>query len=157
VGRVRVEKDYEDLLRLFNRHKVRYCIVGAFAVAFHARPRFTKDIDILISPDLENARRVLHALENFGFKKVGLCIEDFTVEGKVIQLGFEPVRVDILTSIPGVNFPEVWKNRVTGRYGRTRVNFIGLDQLIKSKRKSKRKQDQADLELLLRVRKERGG
>ena len=143
-----VEKDYEDLLRLFNKHKVKYCIIGAYAVAFYARPRYTKDIDILIEASLDNGKRIVDALNEFGFKSLCLTAKDFTKEKQIIQLGYEPVRIDILTSISGFTFQKIWKNKKSGSYGRQKVYFIGLEDLMKSKRKSKRKQDQVDLDLL---------
>lgn len=149
---MKVEKDYEDILRLFNRHKVRYCIVGAFAVAFYAKPRYTKDLDILVSPDQRNGGKIVKALNEFGFGNLDLKKDDFIEEGKIIQLGYEPIRIDLLTSIEGCPFEEVWKRRKIGTYGKEKVLFIGLDELITNKRKLKRKQDQADLEILLRVR-----
>ncbi len=150
---MRVEKDYEDLLKLFNKHKVKYCIIGAFAVAFYARPRYTKDMDILIEANIENGEKIVNALNEFGFESLGLKPEDFSQTGKIIQLGYEPVRVDILTSIPGCTFEEVWKNKKFGQYGRQRVKFIGLKELIKNKKASRRKQDKADLDILLRLKK----
>jgi hypothetical protein len=151
----KVEKDYEELLGLFNEHKVRYCIVGAFAIAYYALPRYTKDIDIFLEPSKENAKRILKALNEFGFKTLNLSIEDFMNEGKIIQLGYEPVRIDIITSIDGCAFDEVWKNKKSGRYGKEKVYFIGLNELIKNKQALKRKQDKADLEMLLAVKKKR--
>jgi len=145
---VRIEKDYEELLRLFNKHKVRYCIVGAFAVAFYARARYTKDMDILIEPDGENAARVLAALNAFGFRSLELTEKDFTQTGRVIQLGYEPLRVDLATSIEGVLFKAAWKNKKAGRYGSQKVFFIGFNELLLNKRKSNRLQDRADLEIL---------
>jgi len=149
---MKVEKDYEDLLKLFNRHKVKYCIVGAFAVAFYAKPRFTKDMDILVEVNPENGKRIVNALNEFGFKSLDLKENDFQEEGKIIQLGYEPVRIDIMTSIPGCTFKEVWNNRNTGKYGKEKVYFIGIDELIKNKKASKRKQDRVDLEILLRTK-----
>lgn len=145
---MKVEKDYEDLLRLLNKHKVRYCIVGAYAMAFYARPRYTKDMDILVEPDLENGRRIVNALDEFGFQDIGLKGEDFSQKGVIIQLGYEPVRVDIITSIEGCTFQEVWENRQTGTYGEEEVFFIGRDELIKNKEVSNRKQDKVDLDIL---------
>lgn len=145
---MKTEKDYEDLLKLFNRHKVRYCVVGAFAVALYAIPRYTKDLDILIEPGLRNARRIIKALKSFGFGSLALQEEDFCREGCVIQLGYEPVRIDLLTSIGGVNFQEVWKNRKRIGYGGIRAAFIGKKELMKSKKASGRKQDKADLEMM---------
>lgn len=154
---MKVEKDYEELLRFFNKNKVRYCIVGAYAVAFYAKPRYTKDMDILVEPDIENATRILKALDEFGFKSLHLSERDFSQRGKIIQLGYEPIRVDIVTSIQGCTFKHVWRNRTPGAYGRERVFFIGIKELIKNKRASRRKQDKVDLEILLSARKRKRG
>lgn len=147
-----VEKDYEDLLRLLNKYKVKYCIVGAFAVAFYTKPRYTKDIDILIEPSAENAHKIINALKEFGFSNIGLTEDDFTEKGKIIQLGYEPVRVDLITSIKGISFEDVWKNKKTGKYGKEKVYFIGLNELIKNKRIVNREQDRIDLKLLRKVK-----
>lgn len=147
---MKVEKDYEGLLELFNKHKVKYCIVGAYAVALYAKPRYTKDIDILVEPNEDNSRRIIKSLNEFGFKSLGLTEKDFASEGKIVQLGYEPVRVDLITSIGGVSFKEIWKNRKIANYGKEKVFFIGKKELIKAKRASGRKQDKADLEILLR-------
>ena len=150
---MKVEKDYEDLLRLFNKHKVKYCIVGAFAVAFHAKPRYTKDIDIFVFTDIENGQRIVKALNEFGFGKTNLREEDFSKPGKIIQLGYEPVRIDIVTSIDGCTFEEVWRKRDQGIYGKEKVPFIGINELIKNKKAAKRKQDEVDLDILLKAEK----
>jgi hypothetical protein len=152
---MKVEKDYEELLDLFNRHSVKYCIVGSFALAFYARPRYTKDLDILIDPTIENARRVLDALKDFGFGSLALSEDDFTEKGKIIQLGYEPVRVDILTSLEGMDFSTIWDNRSHGQFGKQQVCFIGLNEFIKVKQAANRSQDRADLEILLKVDKNR--
>jgi hypothetical protein len=144
-----VQKDYEDLFGLLNKNKVRYCIVGAYALAFYGAPRFTKDIDIFIEANPDNAQRVLKALEGFGFGKLGLKKKDFEKEGNIIQLGFEPVRIDILTAIDGPNFQEAWKKKRLGKYGRQKVFFIGREELVKNKRASGREQDKIDLKILL--------
>ena len=149
------EKDYEELLRLFNRHRVKYCVVGAFAVAYYAVPRYTKDMDILVEPSIENGKRILNALREFGFGTLKLSINDFNKEGKIIQLGYEPVRIDIVTSIDGCAFDEVWKNIKKGQYGSEHACFIGLNELIKNKQAAGRKQDKADLDILLIARKRR--
>jgi len=145
---MKVEKDYEDLLRLLNKHKVRYCIVGAYAVAFYARPRYTKDMDILVEPEIDNGRRIVKALNEFGFQSLGLKEEDFSQKGMIIQLGYEPIRVDIITSINGCNFQEVWEKKQTGTYGKEEAFFISRDELIKNKEISNRKQDKVDLDIL---------
>lgn len=145
-----VQPDYEELLKLFNKHKVKYCIVGAFAVAYYSLPRYTKDIDILVEPSAENGRKIMKALKDFGFASLKLSEKDFIQEKEVIQLGYEPVRIDLLTSIEGCSFEEIWRDKKIGKYGKEKVFFIGLSELIKNKKESKRKQDQADLELLLK-------
>ena len=150
---MRAEKDYEELLKLFNKNKVRYCIVGAYAVAYYVKPRYTKDIDILVEPTVKNARRIIKALNEFGFKELGLTQEDFSQKDKIIQLGYEPVRIDILTSIGGCSFKEAWKDKKAFQFGKQKVFFIGLDELIKNKKASERKQDKADLEILLLAKK----
>jgi hypothetical protein len=149
----KVEKDYEELLRLFNKNKVRYCIVGAYALAFYARPRYTKDMDILVEPAIENAARIIRSLQEFGFKSLALTEKDFSQQNRIIQLGYEPLRVDILTSIEGCSFKEVWRNKITFRYGRQKAFFIGIGELIKNKKSSNRKQDKVDLDILLQSQK----
>lgn len=145
---MKTEKDYEEFLELFNTNNVRYCIIGSFALAVHAKPRYTKDMDILVEPEESNSSAVIQALREFGFESTDLTEKDFLIQDQVIQLGYEPVRIDLLTSISGCTFAEVWENKVTTRYGRVKANFIGKRELIKNKRASGRKQDLADLQLL---------
>ena len=114
---MRLEKDFEELLKLFNKYKVKYCIIGAYAFGFYARPRYTKDLDILVEPDMENAGKIIKALDAFGFKSLNLKKRDFSRPNKIVQLGYEPVRVDIITSIKGCNFEEVWQGKARGIYG----------------------------------------
>lgn len=143
-----IEKDFEEFIKLLNKHKVKYCIVGSYAVAFHRKPRYTKDVDVLIEPDLKNSIRILAALKEFGFGSIKLREDDFLIPERVVQLGFEPVRIDILTSLSGVTFNAVWLNKKRGMFGNEKAYFIGINELIKSKIASRRLQDKADLELL---------
>ncbi len=145
---MKVEKDYEDFLKLLNKNNVKYCIIGSFALAFHAKPRYTKVMDILIEPSVKNAERVINALKEFGFESLGLVKKDFMKRDQVIQLCYEPVRIDILTSIAGCSFDEVWENIDISQYGKTEVNFISKSDLIKNKKAVGRKQDLADLDIL---------
>ncbi len=149
---MKVEKDYEELLKLFNKHSVKYCVIGAFAVAHYVKPRYTKDIDIFIDNSLENAERIIKALTAFGFEDLDLSEDDLCQEGNIIQLGYEPLRVGIVTSLPGCSFDQVWKNKVVADYGREKVFFIGLDELIQTKKQSGRPQDKVDLDLLIKVK-----
>lgn len=150
---MRVEKDYEEFLSLFNKHSVRYCIIGAYAVAFYAKPRYTKDIGILVEPKKENAQKILRALEEFGFGELSISEDDLTCEGNILQLGYEPLRIDLLNKLEGFQFQDIWQNRVTGDYGSEKVFFISLDDLIKNKKKSARPSDKIDIELLEKARK----
>jgi hypothetical protein len=118
-------------------------------MAFHERPRYTKDIDVLIETSSANAKRILAVLNDFGFGSLDLDANDFIKEGHIIQLGYEPVRIDIMTSLAGLNFADIWNNRVQGNYGKQTVNYINRQHLIESKKLSNRTQDKADLELLL--------
>lgn len=145
---VRVEKDYEELLELFNKHKVKYCIIGSYALAFYARPRYTKDLDLLVENSSKNANRILNALDDFGFGSLQLSQSDFTEPGQIIQLGYEPVRIDLLTSIEGVEFSKIYNNRSIGQFGKQQVPFIGIKDLIALKKISGRSQDRVDLEIL---------
>lgn len=147
---MKVEKDYKELLELLNKHKVKYCIIGAYAVGFYGAPRYTKDIDIFIEPTQTNAKKILKALEKFGFGNLGLKEEDFIKRGNIIQLGYEPVRIDIVNSLSGCSFDEVWRNKTIGEYGDQKVFFIGLKQLIKTKKKTNRIIDKDDIEKLKR-------
>jgi hypothetical protein len=146
---MKVEKDYEELFALFNKHRVRYCVIGSYALAFYVRPRYTKDIDILIEPIRGNSRKVLRALNEFGFAGLNLSEKDLQAKKRIIQLGFEPLRIDLMTGLEGCSFSRIWANKNRGFFGRERVYFIGLGDLIQLKRRSTRLQDKADLELLL--------
>ncbi|MBW2644977.1 MAG: nucleotidyltransferase [Deltaproteobacteria bacterium] len=143
-----VQPDFKDLLALLNAHKVEYIIVGGYALAFHGVPRFTGDLDVFVKPDPENARRILDALDEFGFKSVGLATGDFESPDKVVQLGVPPVRVDIITSLTGVSWEEAFSGRAEGKYGDIAVHYIGREQFVLNKRATGRKRDLADLEAL---------
>jgi hypothetical protein len=142
------QKDFRDLFELLNAHKVEYMIVGAYALAFHGAPRYTGDMDIYVKPNSTNAQRIMAALNDFGFGSVELSVTDFELEDKVVQLGFPPVRVDIVTSITGVSWEEAASGRIEGRYGDVLVYYIGREEFISNKRRLGRKKDLADLEAL---------
>jgi hypothetical protein len=141
-----VQKDFRDLLELFNKHKVDYIIVGAYALGFHGAPRYTGDLDIFVKPDPVNAKGIIQALNEFGFGTLGLTVEDFVEEGKVVQLGVPPVRIDIITSITGVQWEQAKVGRIEGLFGDLTVHYVGRDDFIANKRALGRKKDMADLE-----------
>jgi hypothetical protein len=127
---------------------VQYVIVGGYAFAIHAEPRFTKDLDVFIKPDSENADKLVRVLKQFGFESIELKIDDFIEEDQVIQLGYPPLRIDILTGISGVDFEEAWKNRVEGEYDGQIAYFIGKNELRKNKLATGRASDLQDAEKL---------
>jgi hypothetical protein len=143
-----IQKDFKELLELFNAQKVEYVIVGGYALAFHGAPRFTGDIDLFVKPDADNAQRILAALSEFGFGSLDLSENDFTSDENVIQLGIPPVRIDIMTSLSGVEWEKAEAGKVPGRYGDTKVYFIGREDFITNKKTLGRKRDLADLEAL---------
>lgn len=142
------QKDYEELLELFNKNKVKYLIVGGFALAFHGAPRYTGDIDIFIKPDKRNAALIIKAIKKFGFGNLDLKKSDFEKKGMVIQLGVSPVRIDIITSLSGVSWNESFSKKAKGKFGEVPVNYIGRKQFIKNKRATARKKDLADIDAL---------
>jgi|YNPNPStandDraft_1061719.scaffolds.fasta_scaffold08648_1 predicted nucleotidyltransferase len=146
-----VNSDFSDLLRLFNDNQVKYLVIGGYALIQYAEPRYTKDLDIWISTDTENARAVYRALREFGAPLAGLTEADFAQEGYFYQMGVPPVRVDILMGIPGVNFAEAWPRRTEVDFDGLVVPFIGREDLIASKLASGRPQDLLDVEHLTRA------
>ena len=148
VSLMEIHNDFKELLELFNKHKVEYLVVGGYALAFHGAPRFTGDIDLLVRPVRENAERILAALNEFGFGSLDLSEDDFTMPGKVIQLGVPPIRIDIITSISGVSWEKADIGKVPGQYGQTSVCFISREDFIANKRATGRKKDAADIEAL---------
>jgi predicted nucleotidyltransferase len=142
------QPDFEELLRLFEENNVAYMIVGGYAVAFHGYPRFTKDIDILFQLDEDNIQRMKQALFAFGFAENALPARLFKERGNIIKFGIEPIRVDLLNEIDGVEFEKIADRAVRGRYGEVEVSFIGKEDLIANKQASGRSQDIADLEKL---------
>jgi predicted nucleotidyltransferase len=145
--------DYEEFIGSLNEHRVRYLIVGAQALAYHARPRATKDLDIFVESSPENAKRILDALKDFFGAETGYAIDDLIELGTIIQLGVAPVRIDLLTQISGFsNFASAWRNRLEGRFGSVTAHFIGLDDLIAAKQAAGRLQDRADVRVLMRAR-----
>ena len=143
-----LQKDLREFIESLNSHHVEYLIVGAFALAFHGVPRSTGDIDILVRRSAENAARVEAVLVDFSFASLGLTAADFIDADQVIQLGHPPNRVDLLTSITGVEFEEAWAERVAANLHGVPVHFISRQCLIRNKQATGRTQDLADLEAL---------
>ncbi len=148
-----MNSDFKDLLAALCRHQVRFLVAGGYAVMFHTEPRFTKDLDLWIEPNPENAHRLREALSEFGAWLDHMSVEDFSKEGIMFQLGIPPVRVDFLTSLPGLRFPECWEHRVESILGTFLTPFLGLEDLIIAKEQAGRDQDLLDLAKLRAERK----
>ncbi len=145
---MRLSRDFHELLECFARNNVRYLIVGGWALAAHGHPRLTKDLDVWVWPAATNATAVVAALDEFGFGDLGLTTEDFTEADVVIQLGYPPNRIDLLTSPSGVDFDTCWEDRLEIDMDGLTVPFIGLEGLKTNKRASARLQDKVDVEIL---------
>lgn len=144
-----ISKDFEEFFGLLNKHEVRYLVVGGYAVAIHGRPRFTNDIDIFLDANEPNAWNVMAALQEFGFGHVGIALDDLVKPNQVIQLGYPPFRIDLLTSISGVTFAAAWPRKVSAKYGDQIVYFIGKEDLVSNKKNAGRKRDLEDLDDLM--------
>lgn len=140
--------DFEDLLKLLGDHQARYLIVGGLAFIYHAKPRYTKDLDLWIDPGPENVRRANEALAAFGSPHL-LTLGD---PDEILQLGLPPNRIDLLRSAGPVTFEEAWRERIVAPYGRAEANWIGLDRLIEIKRAIDHPRHQQDARILEAVR-----
>jgi len=138
-------EDFKEFIKLLNEHECRYLIVGGYALSFHSKPKFTKDIDFWIDPQPDNAEKIFKVLSDFGFGQLDITIDDLTDLNKVIQLGKEPLRIDLLTSIDGLTFEMAYENRVIGNYFDIKANIISQEDLILNKKSSGRKNDLYDL------------
>ena len=142
--------DFEDLLAALSRHDVRYLIIGGLAFTYHARPRYTKDLDLWIDPDPRNVERANAALAEFGSPYL-LSAGDAS---EILQLGLPPNRIDLLRST-GISFAEAWAHRVEARYGSAPATWIGIDELIEIKRQIDDPRHQEDVRVLEAVRERR--
>jgi hypothetical protein len=144
-----LNQDFKEFIQSLNDNQVRYLVIGGYAVAFHGYPRYTKDIDIWVEMSQENAANLIKALEQFGFGSLNLQVSDFLDPDQVIQLGYPPSRIDLLTTPSGVTFETCFASRVEVPFEDLTVNFIDLENLKQNKKASGRLQDLADLENLL--------
>ena len=142
---MQLSKDFKDLLDLLNQHGARYLIVSGYAVAAHSVPRYTKDLDIWVEASVDNGQRiVVAALDEFGFGSLGLTVEDFAAPDQVVQLGYEPNRIDLLTAISGVRFEDAYPVRINVAFEGLTVPVIDRASLIANKRATARPRDLLD-------------
>jgi predicted nucleotidyltransferase len=146
-------QDFEDFIKLLNKHQVDYMIVGGYALAFHGKPRHTGDLDIWINISEENAERLILAIKEFGLASLGLTKSDFLQEGYVTQIGYPPLRIDILNTIDGVKFEDAYQNKLIVDVDGIQVKYIGLKDFIENKTASGRSQDITDLREIKKLNK----
>ena len=145
---INLEKDFLDFISLCNQYNVKYLVIGGYAVGIHGYPRLTKDLDISVQISEDNAEKVVQVINDFGLGSLRLKKDDFLKANFVTQLGYEPVRIDILNDLDAVSFEDAWKNKKVVTMFDVPINFIGLDELIIIKEKAGRKQDIADIDKL---------
>ncbi len=145
---MKLPSDWSEFLSLLSRHRVKFLLIGAHAVAVHGRPRATLDLDVFVEPSLRNARRLGAALADFGFAESAAQWRHLAEPDRMIRLGREPLRIDILNQISGVTFKTAWKHRISGELDGQRLDVIGLRDLRRNKRASGRIKDLLDLALL---------
>ncbi len=143
-------RDYEELFKILNGYKIRYLIVGAQAVIFYSEPRYTKDMDVWIPPELNKVESVFAALKEFGAPLQGLSPKDFKDKKIIYQIGVPPIRIDIMMGVPGISPKIAWRRKRRSKYGKTRIYLLDISDLIKAKKKAGRPQDKIDLENLPR-------
>lgn len=142
---MKLHRDLREFIELLNSHGVEYLVVGGHAVAFHGHPRFTADIDFWVRPENGNGRRLVEVLRGFGFEQLGLAANDFVEPERIVQLGQPPHRIDLLTSVSGVDFDTAWQTREAGVLDGLPVSFLALESLIENKLASGRANDLADV------------
>jgi predicted nucleotidyltransferase len=143
-----LNQDFKEFVQSLNDNQVRYLIVGGYAVAVHGHPRYTKDLDVWVERSPSNAERLIRALDQFGFGSLGLTATDFTEPDQIIQLGYPPCRIDLLTTLSAVDFGTCYEARLEIELDGVPVPFMDLENLKKTKRAAGRHQDLADLENL---------
>ena len=148
MATIHLPPDFKEFLRLLNVHKVEYLLIGGYAVSYHGYPRATADMDIWVAIHPANAGRIVAALRDFGFDLPDLSPELFLQQWQIIRLGMPPVRIEIATTISGVDFSECYASRVEDTLDGVPVHLISLDHLKVNKKASGRHQDLADLEHL---------
>ena len=140
--------DFDEFIESLIAHGVEFLVVGAYALAFHGAPRFTGDLDILVRPAIDNATRLLTALEAFGFPITELSAEALSDGRRMLQMGIPPVQIHVMSAISGVEWDEAWSDRLEGPLGTHNVPFLGRDTFLRNKRAAGRPKDLADIDAL---------
>jgi len=148
MGTIHLPQDFKEFFQSFNQHEVEYLLVGGYAVGYHGYPRATMGIDVWVASNPENARRVVAALEDFGFSGEVLVEGLFLESDKVVRMGLPPMRIEIMTSISGVDFKDAYDQRIEDMLDGVPIKLISLHHLKANKVAAARAKDLADLEEL---------
>jgi hypothetical protein len=148
MATIRLPPDFKEFLQLLNEHRVEYLLVGGYAVGYHGYPRATVDMDIWIGRSPATAEKMVRVLREFGFDVPNLSTDLFLREDQIVRMGAPPIRLEIFTAIPGVEFESCYRSRVLDELDGVQVNLISLEQLKINKKASGRSKDLADLENL---------
>src|SRR3990172_7325719 len=148
-------KDFSEFIALLNEKNVRYLLIGGYAVAYHSRPKLTEDIDFWIESTTDNAHKMVSVMNDFGFASLGLTQEDFLIANQVIQLGYPPLRIDLLTNIAGLDFESSFKRCVIIEIDSLKIPLLSIEDLIENKKASGRKKDLFDINWLKTYKKRR--
>jgi hypothetical protein len=140
--------DFDEFIGCLNARRVEFLVVGAYALAFHGAPRFTGDFDVWIRPTLDNGKRLIDAVRDFGFPAPELTPQAVTQPRALLEIGVEPVQIHVMSAISGVTWDEAWPRRVPGPCGRQVVAFLGRDAFLQNKRAAGRPKDLADIDAL---------
>jgi predicted nucleotidyltransferase len=148
MKKLKLESDFIDFVKLCNEYELEYLVIGGYAVSIHGYPRSTKDLDICIKISEVNAEKMVSVIKDFGLESLKLTKDDFLKRDFITQLGYEPLRIDILNDLDGVPFGQAWINKRMVDFEGTKINFIGYHELLKVKEKAGRPQDIADINKL---------
>ncbi|MCH9030460.1 MAG: hypothetical protein IH819_12840 [Bacteroidetes bacterium] len=148
MATIHLPPDFKEFFQLLNSHKVHYLVIGGYAVAYHGYPRATGDIDIWITTNPDNAKKIVQAIKEFGFADPDISEEIFLKEDQVIRMGVPPLRIELLTTISGVDFESCFASRIDETIDDVKISFIGLEDLKQNKKASGRHIDLNDLERL---------
>lgn len=143
-----IQDDLKEFFQLLNENNVEYVIVGGYAVAFHGFVRATKDIDVLFHNTPLNIKKLMAALAGFGISETSMDENTLSEQGRIIRIGSPPLMIELINAVGGVNFEDIWKNKITGTYGDVRVFFISRSDLLSTKKAANRPQDLRDIEEL---------
>ncbi len=143
-----LHQDFKEFIELLNKNNVKYMVIGGYAMALHGLPRYTKDIDIWVKSEKQNAENILVVLNQFGFGSLKITIDDLTKPDTIIQLGYPPIRIDIITELKGLTFDHAYSKKEKIELDQVEINYIDLDSLIINKKSVARDQDILDAKQL---------